>query len=193
MELQVKKRLRILVGSMGGLLVFYIAAVMYFLNRTLTVLGPLGLIVAATSGSVWWVPNPVAFDYLKHIAYFNPNAPSPSGSATLLEATLNGYDLPNATTAERRRTFEVADFLIGRGADVNGRSEVTGLTPLHAAILSCSPDIVQYVISKGADVHLKITRGKLAGRTPLGFAQYLLERNPEKRKDFEMVKKLLGG
>ena len=59
--------------------------------------------------------------------------------------------------------LNVIKFLVGRGADVNGRGE-EGLAPLHGVE---SLDIAKFLVSAGADVNSKDEKG----RTPLHYAR----------------------
>lgn len=63
--------------------------------------------------------------------------------------------------------FEMAEYLIARGADVKARND-TGLTPLH---LAAYPEIVRILAKHGADLEAR----EDGGGTPL----HLASENPE--------------
>jgi ankyrin repeat protein len=56
---------------------------------------------------------------------------------------------------------EAADFLLERGADVNSMpprfywDQDKGWSPLHKAIDTCNPDMMRYLLVKGADPDVK--------------------------------------
>ena len=61
--------------------------------------------------------------------------------------------------------FEIIQFLVSEGADVNA-TDRTDSTPLHLAAVFPRLDVIQFLVSKGADIH---TRNRL-GDTPLHLA-----------------------
>jgi len=52
----------------------------------------------------------------------------------------------------------LAEQLIGKGADVNGRDE-DDCTPLHRAALKGHKGVVEFLIAKGGDVNAKSKKG----------------------------------
>ncbi|KAL0780770.1 hypothetical protein CaCOL14_002105 [Colletotrichum acutatum] len=61
---------------------------------------------------------------------------------------------PPLYLAAKEGTLSMVKFLIERGADINVRTDVKGLTPLYGATLQSRPEIVEYLLSKGADVSI---------------------------------------
>ncbi|KAK1505078.1 hypothetical protein CABS01_08856 [Colletotrichum abscissum] len=59
---------------------------------------------------------------------------------------------PPLYVAAKEGTLSMVEFLVERGADVNIRTDVKGLTPLYGATLQSRPEVVEYLLSKGADV-----------------------------------------
>ena len=62
-------------------------------------------------------------------------------------------------------TTEVCDLLLAKGADVNAQltgAGAEGYTALMFASTNNKLDLVEYLISKGADVHLKAEDGTTA-------------------------------
>jgi ankyrin repeat protein len=78
-----------------------------------------------------------------------------------------------APLAERER---VLDFLVGKGLDVN-RIDMHKLRPLHAAVLSNSPEEVVLLLRHGARPELPDER---YGQTPLELA-LALERDERRQ------------
>jgi ankyrin repeat protein len=68
--------------------------------------------------------------------------------------------------AIEKQPIEVIEYLIEQGVNVNAKSDSSGLTPLHYAAMGNSPEVVQSLISKGADVRMKDRQGM----TPLHHA-----------------------
>ena len=66
--------------------------------------------------------------------------------------------IPLSVAAAHDR-FDIAQFLLRRGADVNGTNRDRN-TPLHAAAFFCREDIVQLLLQKGASVTKKNSRGE---------------------------------
>jgi ankyrin repeat protein len=67
----------------------------------------------------------------------------------LMGASMNGAD-------------SVVNLLLGRGADINARSEISGQTALTAAAAANHKDTVKLLLDRGADVHAKEKDGKTA-------------------------------
>jgi len=67
--------------------------------------------------------------------------------------------------AARTGRYDVAEFLIRKGADVNF-SDMRSETPLHLAARNGNMKLVQLLISKGADMDVK----NIHGQTPLSIA-----------------------
>jgi ankyrin repeat protein len=62
-------------------------------------------------------------------------------------------------------TKEIAELLIGNGADVNAKND-GGFTPLHGEAVGGSKEVGELLIAKGADVNAKMEDGD----TPLDWA-----------------------
>lgn len=65
--------------------------------------------------------------------------------------------------------FACAAFYLAHGLDVNAVGP-NGLTALHYAIKANSPEMVQFVIAQGANLHKK---AGARGLEPMGYAYYL--------------------
>ena len=63
---------------------------------------------------------------------------------------------------------EIAELLISRGAEIDGKGDAKGgnRTPLHGAALRGSRAVAELLLSKGADINAK----DVSGATPLHFA-----------------------
>ena len=56
----------------------------------------------------------------------------------------------------------VVDLLLARGAPINSTANHYGMTPLHLATVGGHPDIVAWLLEKGADPTIKDKRGRTA-------------------------------
>ncbi len=77
-----------------------------------------------------------------------------------------GVGLPLIDAGYIKDELETADFLISHGAKVD--ADADGFTPLHYAVSTEKPELVELLIKRGADVN---ARNKY-GDTPLQFARF---------------------
>ena len=56
--------------------------------------------------------------------------------------------------AARNNRLAAVKLLVERGADVN-RSDAVGIAALHRTSQQCSDELIQYLIDRGADAHLR--------------------------------------
>ncbi|MDN3518508.1 ankyrin repeat domain-containing protein [Aquisalimonas lutea] len=112
--------------------------------------------------------------------------------AGALERAMADYvtEYPGRTREELRQNDKVVGEvkrLIRQGADVNYQRPDRGDTPLHIAVLYKAPDLVRVLVNAGARLDIEETaRG---GLTPLEYAQWLQQRNPE--RDYSAVIRIL--
>jgi ankyrin repeat protein len=64
-------------------------------------------------------------------------------------------------------SIEVVKDLLAKGADVNAKENIVGLTALMDAALHGNAEVVRALLAKGADVNAKTKNG----RTALSFAE----------------------
>ena len=67
----------------------------------------------------------------------------------------NARGLSPLLPAAKKGNFEAVRLLVERGAAVNVQSERNGFTPLMLACQSDSPEVVDYLLRHGADIHAK--------------------------------------
>lgn len=85
-----------------------------------------------------------------------------------------------------RDNSKVIRAILDKGIDVNAVIDSDNDTPLHAAVRYASPEIVQLLLSRGAN----ITARNKNNRTPVGVAESLLI-DPKRRPIYEILKKAL--
>jgi len=85
-----------------------------------------------------------------------------------------------------KRLFEIADYYLAREININQLSPIDQLTPLHTAVLFNHPDVVRYLLNKGADK--TIVSPKL-NKTPQGLAKELQAKG---ENDYSAVINLLS-
>ena len=69
--------------------------------------------------------------------------------------------------------FELVQYLVSQGADVNAKEEDGGVTVLHHAVFALDAnveiiEIIKFLVSKGANINAKDEDG----RTPLDWAHH---------------------
>ena len=71
------------------------------------------------------------------------------------------------TNAAMGNDIQQVNELIAKGADVNGKSDYGGFTPLACAVWNGHTELVKLLIAKGADVNEKLNNKE----TPLSIAE----------------------
>jgi ankyrin repeat protein len=108
----------------------------------------------------------------------DPNIPTAMGTTPLMLAAGAGTDVQRARSIEERGlAVETARYLLEHGADVNAVGEF-GWTPLHAASYQGLTDVIELLVSKGANLEAK---DKL-GQTPLSIALSVLTKEAGARR-----------
>lgn len=97
------------------------------------------------------------------------------GKLAIIKTMLqNGFDIETKSDsgntalkiASKKNHFELIDYLIEQGADVNSRSTRNRSTPLHAAAYRGHYEVVQLLLKHGADISARNHNGN----TPLSLA-----------------------
>lgn len=57
--------------------------------------------------------------------------------------------------------YKLFEFFLSKGMDINARSNIDGLTPLHAAILMNDHELANHLLKKGADKNMTDRDNKL--------------------------------
>ena len=102
-----------------------------------------------------------------------PDLTSTDGTTTLMAAAGCGRAAhwTNTPRAPRQPTAEAAaDILIDAGVDVNATNEAD-FTALHCAAFSGLPEVVRYLVERGADINARDWRGRTAFRLAEGAKQ----------------------
>jgi len=108
----------------------------------------------------------------------DPNIPTTMGSTPLLLAAGAATDVQRARAVEERDlAVGTAKYLVEHGADVNAVGEF-GWTPLHAASYQGLTDVIEFLVSKGANLE---TKDKL-GQTPLSISLSILTKEAGARR-----------
>lgn len=76
---------------------------------------------------------------------------------------------------QAKAPFKCATFYLAHGLNINATAP-NGLTPLHFAIKANRPEMVRFVIARGANLHKKAGKKQLE---PMSYAYYLAFNNPE--------------
>jgi len=109
----------------------------------------------------------------------DPNIPTEQGTTALILASGAGTDIQRMRSPEERdAALETAKLLVERGGvDVKIAGQF-GWTALHAATYQGLGDLIQYLVSKGADIDQK----DQFGQTPLSIAMAILTKEIEHRR-----------
>jgi ankyrin repeat protein len=108
----------------------------------------------------------------------DPNIPTTMGSTPLLLSAGAATDVQRARAVEERDlAVGTAKYLVEHGADVNAVGEF-GWTPLHAASYQGLTDVIEFLVSKGANLE---TKDKL-GQTPLSISLSILTKEAGARR-----------
>jgi ankyrin repeat protein len=98
---------------------------------------------------------------------------------TLLSFTLSNY---NQAGVDKNAILGLINLLIKRGIDINAYNS-KGTTALHEAVLINKPDLLRFLIERGADLNKPIAdpgESRVNQLTPLEFAEWLQTHSSER-------------
>lgn len=181
---------KLLASIILGAVIIYGALTWMFLSKAAVT----ELIVCSLDEGVVYIPKSVCSTYLlnyrdteEDIKVLNANGG--------LHYILAGYQRKVQTQTNLKsnseylsRMLNITDAYLAKGLNVNQISLITGLTPLHAEILANNPVLVEYLLGKGADIHLKDNRFQL---NAVEFTELLIAKNPQ--VDRTAISQLLKG
>src|SRR4029450_4077685 len=100
----------------------------------------------------------------------DPNITTEQGMTPLIMASGGGTDIQRARAPEERaRAIETAKLLVERGVDINAVGQY-GWTALHQASYQGLTDVIEFLVSKGANVNEMDS----FGQTPLSISLAVL-------------------
>jgi uncharacterized protein len=108
----------------------------------------------------------------------DPKIPTAKGTTPLILASGAGTDVQRARSIEERGiAVETAKYLVEHGVDVNAVGQF-GWTALHSAAYQGLNDVIEYLVSKGANLE---TKDEL-GQTPLSISLSILTKEAGARR-----------
>jgi len=137
------------------------------------------LIICSTNEDAMYIPKDVCKFYLHN---FREN----SEDIVYLENSSGIAYLFEIDPAEIK--YELLEFFIKNGADVNHLNVIDGLTPLNTSILLNDYDLTKYLLLKGANPLLK---EKNSGMTAYQFIELLSSNESKNIKDRSKIQTLL--
>jgi len=76
---------------------------------------------------------------------------------------------------DKEKRIKYLNHFVSKGVSVDKQSVIDGFTPLHAAIILNEPELVKFLLEKGANPALKDKQFKL---TSIEFIDYLSRKDP---------------
>lgn len=139
------------------------------------------LVICASTNEAFYIPESVCEYYL--INY--------RGNKDDIKKLENGAGLSFvANIKDPIKRYKFLNYFISKGLNINGASKIDGLTPLHSAILLNDPDLVQYLLSKGADP-LKTEHNN--GMTAYEYIEFIVSKDTKNLINRDSVKNILSG
>lgn len=145
-------------------------------------LGNERLLMGILEGTVSYPPKDVLYWYASRVASF----PEKEGFLHPLHIVYENCLKTAPFSSECQRVF---DMVLSRGPNIDASSGLNyQLTMLYKAMLNCSPEGVEFLVSRGASPKTMPSEGPYSNTKPREF----LSRVPECRKK-EVIKKILDG
>ena len=139
------------------------------------------VIICSSDNAASYIPSAICSSYLYHFM---------GDSADIKELEENtgimiAFDVNKEGINKDKKDKKLFLFLVSKGADVNKQNKITGLYPIHEAILRNNLHAVNLLLSHGADPELKDRKNQL---NSLHFTQILIKKNPSiNRSSIEKV------
>lgn len=137
------------------------------------------LVICASSKEAFYIPEAICEYYLMNYR----------GNKKDVQELENGGGLGFiANIEDTKKRYEIMDYFISKGIDINRVNEIDGLTPLHSAISLNDPKLVQYLLSKGAD---PLRKDKNSNSTAYEYVDYLSSIDVKNSVNRDSVRKIL--
>ena len=131
-----------------------------------------GLMICSTSDEAYRIPKSVCEYYTLHFR----------GTKDDIAQLEKGIGISFVFGDEKKRaTF--LNFLLDKGANINLISPLDGMTPLHAAVFDNDPELVKFLLDRGADPTIRKGKGfssatNVDNMTPLEMLNKMEENRP---------------
>jgi len=176
------KSIKVAISILTGL----ISALVFWASLSLTVYSDIDYVVLGSTSERNGFLKIVFYQYLKFTDRIYDSRDYP---VTLLQFTLNGYDSKNSNNEQ---ILKVSDMLLSRGVNIDQRNR-SGFTALHEQIVLNQPDLISFLLKRGASTSLRAGVGREGSKknlAPLDLAKWL-QSNSRGVKDWKQVILLL--
>ena len=176
------KTVKVVISILTGL----ISVLVVWASLSLTVYSDIDHVVLGATSERNGFLHKVFYQYLHFTDRIHDSRDYP---VTLLQFTLNGYNRKNSNN---EKILKVSDMLLSRGVNIDQKNR-SGFTALHEQVVLNQPDLISFLLKRGANTGMRVEVGKEGSKrnlTPLDLAKWL-QSNSRGDKNWKQVILLL--
>lgn len=107
----------------------------------------------------WWLP-------------YSMKEALPEQRTQTFHQMLSAFTIEDRSSQKSKRALAVAELALNHGVNINSLNPSSQLTGLHGAVLATNPDLIRFLVSRGAQIDAEDPR---TGKTSIEMARFVQE------------------
>jgi hypothetical protein len=110
----------------------------------------------------WWLP-------------YSMKKALPEQRTQTFHQMLSAFTMEERPSQKSKQALAATELALNHGVNINSLNPASQLTGLHGAVLATNPDLIRFLVSRGAKINAEDPR---TGQTPIEMARFVQENNP---------------